>query len=319
MLIDPEEPEIDKLIAEFRSKPKPDFRFDYPIPLFSGELPNDPLHQDRFIGDLVERNSFLRYARPTDVRTMLERTRSLEGIKKAIEHFSGTLGYPGMRILSLSYNGGYFTGNEGKGKDIDADVFFEGSGFSQREIPISCIRDAFPRNFRRIPERIEKIEIIAIGDRNAVCGEPCDDSFVTTTGRENAVPVTVTASRYRNIPVHGLDFGRIPYNKGNLLRLIYDLLDSAIRRYNKELNKRESKYHRFLKCMNRIAEARAYLEQLIEESGEIAGMSAQEFYLPQKTSDFQADKVHASRFLAQTLKRYFDFTERVSIDTLYGP
>lgn len=283
---------VDELITEFlMNRQRPPFTFTYPVPIFSDyQISPEGIDRD----GLESRNSFLKYAQSTDVQVMLERARVLLGLQPVIEK------HLPRRIKTVSLLGSYVNPwNPGKRNDIDINLIFEGNGFYHIEIPARDIRQQFPA----IPKEVEELEIVAIGDENAVSGKPTNDSFVTTTGRENVVPITVAGLWNRDVPIYGLDYRQIPDNEGNLLRLAYDLIESAIRRYqNRGLNKPESDLHRMRKALCRTYEARVYLEEVLNGSrpsrSKVSLLQDVEAHLPDEL------RFYVGHTLGETIKRY---------------
>lgn len=286
---------VSEFINEFNNIARPPFRFNYPVQIFSDvQIPPNGLDPTT----LRQRNSFLKYAEPTDVNVMLERAQVLLGVQDVIQQM-----LPGRKIKTVSLFGSYVCPwNEGKRNDIDANVFFEGEGFDH--IPVQGIRQKFPN----IPEGIEELEIVAIGQENAVYGTKTEDRFETTTGRVNVIRPTVAGLWNREIPIFGHDYEQIPNNEINLLRLARDLIESAIRRYqNFKLKKPEPEPIRMKKALCRIHEARIYLEELADG----LGLGYSKLLLPVGSNGrFSPDSLYVGGILDKTIERYFQ-VERI--------
>lgn len=279
-----------ELITEFTGAKRPDFRFHYPLPIFSdSQVPMEGLD----ITNLQSRNSFLKYAEPTDVDTVKQRSQALEGLQDVVRQY-----FPGITIITISLMGSYVNPwNLGKGNDIDVNVIYRGEGFHRIEIPIRGIQQRFPD----IPGCIEELEVVAIGDENAIHGTKTKDSFISTTGRDNVVPITVAGLWNRDIPVFGTDYRQIPDNEINLLKLAYDLIESATRRYlNRGLNKQEPEDVRMRKALCRVHEAGAYLEELYD--GLRLGSSRISLLQDGLTTDEL--KLYVDGILGKTIERY---------------
>ena len=280
-----------ELITEFTGVQRPDFRFTYPVPIFSdSQVPIEGLDGI----SLRRRNSFLKYAESTDVDATQQRAQALQGLQDVIEQY-----FPDMKIITTSLMGSYVNPwNPGKGNDIDVNVIYRGNGFHRVEIPIRSLQ----QKFTNIPESVEELEVVAIGDENAVHGANTRDSFVTTTGRVNVVPITVAGLWNRDIPVFGTDYRQIPNNEINLLRLAYDLIESAIRRYrNSGLNRPEPETVRMRKALCRIHEARVYLEELFDGLGQAYSRIS----LLQHSLGADELRLYVDDILGKTIEHYF--------------
>lgn len=67
----------------------------------------------------------------------------------------------------------------------------------------------------------------------------------------------------RDVPALGVDYRPIENNETNLLRLSYDLIESAARRcLNVEMEKAEPEISRLRKSIGRNSEAMSYLEEI---------------------------------------------------------
>ncbi len=277
-------------LEEFKRCARPPFRFTYPLQIFSDvSVPTQGLD----ISDLQRRNSFLKYAQGTSPEKMLKRAQALRGLEVVIKQYLHD-----MEIITVSLMGSYVNPwNPGKNNDIDVNVIYAGERFYHIEIPADAIRQIFPN----IPKTVEELEIAAMGDRNAVYGNKTNDPFTSTTGRDNVIPITVAGLWNRDVPIYGRDYQQLPDNEINLLRLAYDLTESAIRRYqNSGLNKPEAEEPRMRKALCRLHEAGVYLEELC--SG--LGLGSSKISLLQNSLTLDELRPHVDGVLRKTIERY---------------
>ena len=293
--------DLKELIAEMKGLPVPSFRFNYPLPLFSDER----ISLDDLARKLEQRNSFLRHAESTDVKEVVERARALYGVQEVVQPF-----FPEKKIITVSLTGSYVyhRWNQGKGNDMDANVIVVGNWFWHKEIPAELLRHRFPD----IPKGVENLEIVVIGYDNAVHGKPTPtgDSFETTTGRSNVVPVTTAGLWNGNVPIYGLDYNQIPKNEPNLLRLAYELIMSAILRYEgTKLKKPESRHYSMIKAACRLNEAGVYLEDVAE------GLNHANSKIPllqtkgSGNDELEQYRVRVGLALERTITRYLEIRE----------
>jgi len=285
--------QLSELISRFKEY-RPDYVFTYPLPLFS-EVPNSA--KDLDMESFRRRNSFLRHAYPTTIVSVHTGLGTLDCAQDMIKYL-----YPGMRVITASLMGSYvYPRIATNNSDIDINVFYEGIGFQHRVI---SIEDIPPELRQLISRRITSLEIVTIGDQNAVLEIPTDDSFTGATAHENVVGIITSGLWNRDVPIFGRDYMEIVDNKQNLLRLAYDLMKSAVRRYqNKDMIKHESEIKRLKKTIGRSLEARIYLE---EAHIKLIGNHSRIFLPEEPEGGFSDDEIiyYADYVLGRDLDRY---------------
>ena len=123
------------------------------------------------------------------------------------------------------------------------------------------------------------------------------------------VPITIAGLWNRDVPLYGLDYNQIPENEPNLFRLAYELIMSAILRYEGiRLKRPESMQHRMIKAACRLNEAGVYLEDVAE------GLKGTASKIPllqtQGLGDYESQD-QVGRVLGRTITRYLEIRKMV--------